>query len=88
MVFVADATTGEPVPYLPVTAVIRAQESAARTVRLQPMIGAPAPLRRRCHAARRHDEDHADARRGGGEDDGAEAARFRKPVTLSFDWSD
>src|SRR5207237_7128138 len=37
MVFVADATSGEPVPYLPVTAVTRAEASAWRPVRLAPM---------------------------------------------------
>src|SRR5262245_30825687 len=39
MVFVADRTTGEPVPYLPVSATIRAAGKPARTVKLSPMVG-------------------------------------------------
>jgi mono/diheme cytochrome c family protein len=40
MVFVTDARTGEPVPYLPVSARIQATRSAPRRVRLAPMVGA------------------------------------------------
>lgn len=39
MVFVSDATLGEPVPYLPVTATIHAGRVAPRVVRLSPMLG-------------------------------------------------
>ncbi|HEU4367221.1 MAG TPA: iron transporter [Methylomirabilota bacterium] len=39
MVFVSDATAGEPVPYLPVTATIHADGTAPRAVRLLPMLG-------------------------------------------------
>jgi mono/diheme cytochrome c family protein len=39
MVFVSDRTTGEPVPYLPVTATIRAAGKPARVVKLSPMVG-------------------------------------------------
>ncbi len=39
MVFVVDRATGEPVPYLPVSATIRAAGKPARTVKLSPMIG-------------------------------------------------
>ena len=39
MVFVSDRATGEPVPYLPVSATIRAAGKPARTVKLSPMIG-------------------------------------------------
>src|SRR5438552_1239501 len=39
MVFVADRTTGEPVPYLPVSATIRAAGKPARKVNLAPMVG-------------------------------------------------
>ena len=39
MVFVSDATLGEPVPYLPVTATIHAGGAAPRVVRLSPMLG-------------------------------------------------
>ncbi|MGH7302087.1 MAG: iron transporter [Candidatus Rokuibacteriota bacterium] len=39
MVFVVDRTTGEPVPYLPVSATIRAAGKPVRTVKLAPMIG-------------------------------------------------
>ncbi|HEV8673357.1 MAG TPA: iron transporter [Methylomirabilota bacterium] len=40
MVFVADLRTGEPVPYLPVSARIHAAKGAAQRVRLVPMVGA------------------------------------------------
>src|SRR5207249_4300827 len=36
------------------------------------------PLRRRRHAARRHDEDHADPRRGGGQDRGRRGGTLRQ----------
>jgi mono/diheme cytochrome c family protein len=39
MVFVTDATTGEAIPYLPITAAIRGQGTAARTIKLAPMLG-------------------------------------------------
>jgi mono/diheme cytochrome c family protein len=39
MVFVTDRATGEPVPYLPMSATIRAAGKPARTVKLSPMIG-------------------------------------------------
>ena len=39
MVFVSDRVTGEPVPYLPVTATIRAAGAPARVVKLSPMAG-------------------------------------------------
>ena len=87
MVFVADATTGEPVPYLPVTAVIRAQESAARTVRLQPMIGGSG-FHYGADVTLPADTTKITLTLGAAavKTMGAEAARFRKPVTLSFDW--
>ena len=39
MVFVSDRATGEPVPYLPVRATIRASGKPARAVKLSPMVG-------------------------------------------------
>jgi len=39
MVFVIDVATGEPVPYLPVSATIQADKTPPRTVRLAPMLG-------------------------------------------------
>jgi len=39
MVFVSDRVSGEPVPYLPVTATIRAAGAPARVVKLSPMVG-------------------------------------------------
>ena len=38
MVIVNDLVTGEPVPYLPVSATIRADKAAPRTVNLIPMM--------------------------------------------------
>jgi mono/diheme cytochrome c family protein len=39
MVFVSDATTGEAIPYVPVSAAVHAPGTAARTVKLAPMLG-------------------------------------------------
>ena len=39
MVFVSDRVSGEPVPYLPLTASIRAAGKPAQTVKLSPMVG-------------------------------------------------
>jgi mono/diheme cytochrome c family protein len=39
MVFVSDRVTGEPVPYLPLTASIRIAGKPAQTVKLSPMVG-------------------------------------------------
>jgi hypothetical protein len=89
MVFVADATTAERIPYLPVTAVITAGKDAGRTLRLAPMLG--------------DDGFHygADVALPPGTSKitvtlgvptlktmGGVAGRFGKPVTLGFDWSD
>jgi uncharacterized protein involved in high-affinity Fe2+ transport len=89
MAFVTDAATGEPVPYLPVTATIRAEKGGPRSVRLQPMIGAtgfhygadvalPEAMKNvtlTLGAAAVHTM-------------GGASGRFAKPVTMSFDWGD
>ena len=87
MVFVADATSGEPVPYLPVTAVIRAEESASRTVRLSPMIG-PSGFHYGADITLPDDTTKVTLTLGAAtlKTMGAAAGRFGKPVTLSFDW--
>ena len=87
MVFVADAATGEPVPYLPVTAVIRGEESASRTVRLSPMIGSSG-FHYGADVTLPDDTTKVTLTLGAAslKTMGAAAARFRKPVTLSFDW--
>ena len=87
MVFVTDTTTGEPVPYLPVSAAIRSVETAPRTVRLRPMIGGSG-----FHygADVTLPDDTVEIRLTLGaaalRTMGAAAGRFGKPVTLSFDW--
>ena len=87
MVFVADVASGEPVPYLPVTAVIRAEASASRTVRLAPMIGASG-FHYGADVTLPDDTTKVTLTLGAAslKTMGAAAARFRKPVTLSFDW--
>jgi len=87
MVFVADAASGEPVPYLPVTAVIRAEASPSRTVRLAPMIGASG-FHYGADVTLPDDTTKVTLTLGAAslKTMGAAAARFRKPVTLSFDW--
>ena len=89
MVFVSDATTGDAVPYLPVTAVIRAGKAAGRTVRLGPMLGSTgfhygADVTFPEGTTKLTLNLGAAALRTMGE----AAGRFAKPVTVSFDWSD
>jgi hypothetical protein len=89
MAFVTDAATGQPVPYVPVSALIRAEKSAPRTVRLQPMLGSSG-----FHYGA--DVVLPEATKTVTLTLGAAAlktmagapGRFAKPVTLSFDWSD
>jgi uncharacterized protein involved in high-affinity Fe2+ transport len=89
MAFVTDATTGEPVPYLPVTAVLAAGKAAPRTVRLVPMVGGegfhygadvtipPGTSKLTLNVGA-----------SGLKTMGPAAGRFGKPVTVSFDWSE
>lgn len=90
MVFVTDAETGQPVPYLPVSAVIAAgKETPPRTVRLRPMLG---------NAGFHYGADVTlpegttkltlNLGAAGLKTMGQAAARFGKPVTVSFNWSD
>ena len=87
MVFVADATTGEPVPYLPVLAVIQAEERAARTVRLRPMIGGSG-FHYAADVMLPDDATKITLTLGAAavKTVGAAAGRFARPITLSFDW--
>ena len=87
MVFVADAATGEPVPYLPVTAVIRSVETAPRTLRLSPMIG-DSGFHYGAEVTLPDDTIKLTLTLGAAtlKTMGPAARRFAKPVTLSFDW--
>ena len=87
MVFVADAATGEPVPYLPVTAVIRSVETAPRTLRLSPMIG-DSGFHYGADVTLPDDTIKLTLTLGVAtlKTMGPAARRFAKPVTLSFDW--
>ena len=87
MVFVADSATGEPVPYLPVSAVIAAGTAAPRKLKLTPMVGGsgfhygvdvalPAGTTRITLTV-----GTAALKTMGGM-----AGRYAKPVTVSFDW--
>jgi mono/diheme cytochrome c family protein len=87
MVFVTDAATREPVPYLPVTVVIRSVESPARTLRLSPMIG-DAGFHYGGDVTLPDDTIKLTLTLGAAtlKTMGPAARRFSKPVTLSFDW--
>jgi uncharacterized protein involved in high-affinity Fe2+ transport len=87
MVFVTDATTGEPVPYLPVSAAIRSVETAPRTVRLRPMIGGSG-FHYGADVTLPDDTVEITLTLGAAalKTMGAAAGRFGQPVTLSFDW--
>lgn len=89
MVFVTDAQTGEPVPYLPVSAVIAADKTAPRTIRLAPMIGAGGfHYGADVTLPRQTTRLTLNLGAAGLKTMGAAAGRFGKPVTASFDWSD
>jgi len=88
MVFVADAATGEPVPYLPVSASVNAKGVQPRTVKLAPMTGG-----RGFHYG-------ADVTLPAGTQRivlsigattmrvmGADRERFARPQTVAFDWA-
>jgi len=87
MVFVTDTTTGEPVPYVPVSAAIRSVETAPRTVRLRPMIGGSG-FHYGADVTLPDDTVEITLTLGAAalKTMGAAAGRFGKPVTLSFDW--
>ena len=87
MVFVSDRESGEPVPYLPVTATLRSAGKPARVVRLAPMVGGqgfhygasvalPEGTQKIALAIGRTTMQVMDAAKG----------RFTKPVTVVFDW--
>ncbi len=88
MAFVTDADSGDPVPYLPVSAGVQSQGAATRVVKLAPMLG--------------RDGFHygADATLPAGTQRivvtigattmrvmGADRARYARPQTIAFDWS-
>jgi len=87
MVFVADAESGEPVPYLPVSAAIRSVETAPRIVRLRPMIG-DSGFHYGADITLPDDTVKVTLTLGAPalKTMGAAVGRFSKPVTLSFDW--
>jgi uncharacterized protein involved in high-affinity Fe2+ transport len=87
MVFVTDAVSGQAVPYVPVTAAIRSVETAARTVRLSPMLGA-AGFHYGADVTLPDDTVKVTLTLGAAvlKTMGAAAGRFSKPVTVSFDW--
>jgi uncharacterized protein involved in high-affinity Fe2+ transport len=89
MVFVTDAQTGEPIPYLPVSAVVAAGKAAPRTVRLAPMIGAGG-FHYGADVTLPEGTTRLTVNLGAAslKTMGAAAGRYGKPVTVSFDWSD
>jgi uncharacterized protein involved in high-affinity Fe2+ transport len=89
MVFIADAETGEAVPYLPVSAVITAGKAAPRTIRLAPMIGGGG-FHYGADVALPQGTTKVTLTVGavGLKTMGAASGRFGKPVTASFNWSD
>jgi uncharacterized protein involved in high-affinity Fe2+ transport len=89
MVFVTDATRGEPLPYLPVTATLHAAKAAPRAVRLTPMlsehgfhygadVALPASLTRITVALGKPSPALRLTP--------AESTRFARSVEVSFDW--
>ena len=89
MVLVSDAETGEAVPYLPISALITAGKAAPRTVRLVPMLDA-AGLHYGADVTLPEGTTRLTLKLGapGLKTMGTAAARFGRPVTVSFDWSD
>ena len=88
MAFIADATSGDAIPYLPVSAAIQVQGAPTRTVKLVPMLGrdgfhygadASLPLRTsKVVLSIRSPALHVM---------GPERSRFARTHTVAFDWS-
>lgn len=89
MVMVSDTETGEAVPYLPISAVITAGKTAPRTVRLVPMLDA-AGFHYGADVTLPEGTTRLTLKLGapGLKTMGTAAARFGRPVTVSFNWSD
>jgi mono/diheme cytochrome c family protein len=87
MVFVTDAVSGNAVPYVPISVAIRSVETAPRTLRLSPMLGA-AGFHYGADVTLPDDTVKVTLTLGvaGLKTMGAAAGRFSKPVTVSFDW--
>jgi mono/diheme cytochrome c family protein len=88
MVFVSDVETGEPVPYLPVSAGVHAKGTSPRTVKLSPMTGSRgfhygADVALPPNTQRIVLTIGATTMRVMG----AERDRFARPHTVAFDWS-
>ncbi len=88
MAFVTDTATGEPVPYLPVSVVIKAGTAAPQTVRLQPMVSDDG-FHYGADVTMPQGTTKLTLNVGGAviKTIGA-AGRFAKPVRVSFDWSE
>jgi len=89
VVVVSDTETGEAVPYLPISAVITAGKTAPRTVRLVPMLDA-AGFHYGADVTLPEGTTRLTLKLGapGLKTMGTAAARFGRPVTVSFNWSD
>jgi mono/diheme cytochrome c family protein len=87
MIFVTDRTTGEPVPYLPVRMKLNAPGKAARVVPLAPTMGAD-PFHYGATVVVPDDIETIDVAIGPTtmRVTGASVRRYRKPVTVTFEW--
>ena len=87
MIFVTDRTTGEPVPYLPVRMKLHAPRKTARVVSLAPTMGAD-PFHYGATVVMPDDIETIDVAIGPTtmRVTGAAPGRYRKPVTVTFEW--
>jgi uncharacterized protein involved in high-affinity Fe2+ transport len=87
MAFITDRESDEPLPYLPVTAMIQGPNKTARTIQLVPMVGGrgfhygadialPADTRKVTLAIGATTMAVM----------GADAARYKRPTSAVFDW--
>ena len=88
MVFVADAETGDPVPYLPVTAGVHVQGAPARVVKLAPMVGRSG-FHYGANATLPQGTQRIVLTIGAAAMQvmGPDHARYARPQTVAFDWS-
>jgi mono/diheme cytochrome c family protein len=88
MAFVTDATTGEPVPYLPVSAALHAKGAPARVVKLVPMMGR-AGFHYGADATLPASTQRIVLTIGPAtiKGMGPDARRYAQPQTAAFDWS-
>jgi uncharacterized protein involved in high-affinity Fe2+ transport len=88
MVFVSDAMTGDPIPYLPVSAGVQIQGAPTRVVKLAPMLGGQG-FHYGADATLPQGTQRIEVKIGATTMQvmGGDRARYARPQTIAFEWS-